>query len=227
MGPRLSSQPEPSSKCGLATLRSWPEAGPSHTPGLTEQLHGGLERALDSKQQATGFVWTLPGWVILANHFSLGFGIPIYKTGFLGESFRMCRCAANLQDSNLVHPPPPAWLQPVQMPKAVGWGKALPHWGAAGTWGAERGAPNPQGSAANEGEFTFSLYMGAGFKPPHLLALNKCLRKSLCGCPTQRGAGPSTWQPSRVVTEGGWFQPPRAVSMVTGTEPSWAFEERS
>lgn len=124
-------------------------------------------------------------------------------------------------------PTPTAWLQLVQMPRAVGWGKALPHWGAAGTWGAERRAPNPQGSAANEGESTFSLYMGAGFKPPHLLALNKCLRKGLCGCPTQRGAGPSTWQPSRVVTEGGWFQPPRAVSMVTGTEPSWAFEERS
>ena len=53
------------------------------------------------------------------------------------------------------------------------------------------------------------------------------LRKGLRGCPTQRGAGPSTWQPSRVATEGGRFQPPRAVSMVTGTEPSWAFEERS
>lgn len=91
----------------------------------------------------------------------------------------------------------------------------------------ERGAPSPQGSMVDGVGSTFSLSVGAGFKPLPL-GLNECVSgKGLCGCPTQRGADPSTWQPFRVATEGGRFQPPRAVSMVTGMEPSWAFEEHS
>lgn len=110
--------------------------------------------------------------------------------------------------------PRTAWFQPVQI---RGWraGERLFRQGqqAHGALMPMKGTPSFH--------FTWDLDLN-----PHLLVL-KCLRKGLHGCPTQRGPGPSTWQPSRVVTEGGRFQPPRAVSMVTGMEPSRAFEEHS
>lgn len=113
--------------------------------------------------------------------------------------------------------PHTAWFSPIQIPRVEGWGKAHR---------VLREEPPAHGSlmpmkGTSSFHFTWDLDLN-----PHLLVL-KCLRKGLYGCPTQRGPGPSTWQPSRVVTEGGRFQPPRAVSMVTAMEPSRAFEEHS
>ena len=115
---------------------------------------------------------------------------------------------------------------------ALGFSLCRFHWGWAGQkhcLGGEGAGWGDRRSCHSEVASTTSRSVGGGFEalPSTSISSGKASMGAHCHPPTRRSTHPSTEQPSRVAMEAGRSQPPRAVSMVTGTEPSRAFEERS
>lgn len=93
---------------------------------------------------------------------------------------------------NLVPPPPTAWLQPVRMPREVGWGKALLHWGAAGTWGAEREEPQtPRALLPMKGSPPFHFTWELDLNPHTFLPSTSVSGKASVGAPPSVAPAPA------------------------------------
>lgn len=199
---------------------------PSHALGLTEHLQGGRERALGSEEGATRLcvastllgdldqIPSLRAWVS-----------PLAEWGCYGRVLGCIEVQAIF--GIRTQSPYPTPLPALACPESKGGG--LGEAGIVGTRGLREVPPPLSAHRALLPKERLDLFTfhGSWIQTPTPGPQQAGLRKGLGGCPTQRGADPSTWQPLRTATEGGWFQPPRAVSMVTGTEPSWAFEEHS